>query len=438
MTQNIYDSFNDDIRRKIQTIFGHCLIIRSSKSNEEYYPYIIDKLIRRFNRNDIQFPQGFVLTIPSTNFLDHIVLPLKISQAYEYYLMNHSKTSPDMIIYIYWQVNNGDMMLTLSNEQINSDQTASKMPCLICYIAEKPLITTTQYRENPSYLKLGQTLVNQSRSIVKSTSFYVGCNLNNLMTFCLEIQPSNSIVKLSHVGSNSIYNHEIISYTFNRSDIDLSKLEFIHVSAGTRNVSIRNLFVTFEKQNDLHPQIDLKIEKIPTNDIQVNKSPSKPIASSFIVDDDQAKQSYGVIDQVKNKAIQIVDRTIDYFGGKKSPSLIPCSSGINCLIQFSDNGSSHNSKYSHPCRFAELCRDYEPHLTHEPRRATPCSLDQKCKLLVDPHHRAKYRHSGLPYFLIPCRYQSKCRDMTEKHRIKYSHGEQVLETMAKLPSKGKR
>ncbi|CAF3772805.1 unnamed protein product [Rotaria sp. Silwood1] len=428
MTQNIYDSFDTRIKNRIQTVFRDRLTILSTKSNEEYNRSIIDVLTRQFHKRVMQsIPrsiQGFVITIPSTNFVDNLVLPLTISQAYANYCMQNPKASTDMTIYIYWQAMNGDMMLTLSNEPINSRESQSKMPCLICYIAEKPIVNHNQYNEYPSYLSLRQpfqhqTFMKQNQYVVKSTSFYLGCNLDDFMTFCLEIQPSNGMVKLSHVSSNSIYNHEVISYICDRSDIDLTKLEFIHVSAGTRAVSIRNLFVTFEKQNDLHPTIDIKFDKIPSsekaspNDAQANKGHGKPSTSSLVVADDQAKGSRDI-----------------------NPPLTPCSYGINCLTQFSDDGSTHNSKYSHPCRFAELCRDLEPHLTHEPRRATACAFDQKCKSLSDPYHRAKYRHSGLPYFLSPCRYQSKCKDNTEKHRIKYSHGE-VLEMVEKLASKGK-
>ena len=453
MMQNTYESFDIDIRQGIQTIFGCRLTILSSKSNEEYHNYVNNALFQKFNKHDIQtIPrpiQGFVITIPPTNFIDNLVLPLKLSQAYEYYCINHSKASKDMTMYIYWQVMNGDMMLTLSNEQIHENELQSKTRCLICYIAEKPIVTNNQYIEYPSYLNLGQpsqhqTFIKENRYAVKSTSFYLGCNLDDFMTFCLKIQPSNGTVKLTHVGSNSIYNHEIISYVFPRSDIDLSKIEFIHISAGIRIVSIRNLFVTFEKQNDMYPTIDIKCDKSFSsgkklaNDARRDRSPCKHHASSFVVTDDRAKQSGGVIDRVKNKTTQPIDQTLDYFNDRKKPKLIPCRHGINCLTQFSADGSTHNSTYSHPCRFAELCRNHEPHLTHEPRQVPGCHLDKKCQLLSNTRHRAKYRHSDLPYFLIPCRFQSQCKDNTEKHRIKYSHGEQVLETFEKSPSKGKK
>ena len=48
-----------------------------------------------------------------------------------------------------------------------------------------------------------------------------------------------------------------------------------------------------------------------------------------------------------------------------------------------------------------------------------------CRQLIDPIHRAKYRHTNLPDFLIPCRNQKHCQDNKIEHRIKYSHGEQI-------------
>jgi hypothetical protein len=57
-----------------------------------------------------------------------------------------------------------------------------------------------------------------------------------------------------------------------------------------------------------------------------------------------------------------------------------------------------------------------------------CKHDKSCKQLDDPLHRAAYRHTDLPDFLIPCRDKAVCRDKSSKHRIKYSHGEQVYKT----------
>ncbi|CAF3730202.1 unnamed protein product, partial [Rotaria sp. Silwood1] len=168
-----------------------------------------------------------------------------------------------------------------------------------------------------------------------------------------------------------------------------------------------------------------------SNDVQADKSHDKPRVSSFTVANDQARRPADIMDQMKNMAVQIKDNAINFFVGKKDSLLTPCPHGINCLIQFSDMGLHHNSKYSHLCRFADLCKNPEPHLIHELHPVSACPFDQNCRQLGDAYHRAEYLHSGLPYFLIPCRYQGQCRDNTKKHRIKYSHGENVLEAMGK-------
>ncbi|CAF4339226.1 unnamed protein product, partial [Rotaria sordida] len=52
---------------------------------------------------------------------------------------------------------------------------------------------------------------------------------------------------------------------------------------------------------------------------------------------------------------------------------------------------------------------------------------RNCKDLCNPIHRGQYRHTGWPDFLIPCRDQEKCRNQSDQHRIKYSHGERGME-----------
>ncbi|CAF1338910.1 unnamed protein product [Adineta steineri] len=447
MTQSIYDSIDVDMRDRIKTIFGARLRILPAKSNSEYGSCIASALNERWNKPDLQSVlQGFVITLPPTNFLDNLVIPLRISEAYQNYCMHSSRPSKDMVIYIYWQVMNGDMMLILSKKETDPNDVSSKTRSLICYISEKPNTTMDQYHEYPSYLNVGQpfqhqSFIDQNRCAAQSTSFYLGCNLNGFMTFCLEIQPSNGVVKLLHAGTNSIYNHEMISCTFQRSTFDLSELEFLHISAGNRTVSMRDLFVTFEKQEHLHPKIDLKLDqnssfkRVISNDVQADKSHDKSCASSLVVADDQAKRSVGIVDQMISKAVQIKDQAVDFFVGKNDSPLTPCRHGIHCSIQFTDKGPRHNSKYSHPCRFADLCQNPESHLTHDTHPVSACPLDRNCKRLGDAYHRAEYLHSGLPYFLIPCRYQRDCKDKTEKHRMKYSHGEQVLEAMGKSSPK---
>ncbi|CAF3933604.1 unnamed protein product [Rotaria sordida] len=104
------------------------------------------------------------------------------------------------------------------------------------------------------------------------------------------------------------------------------------------------------------------------------------------------------------------------------PTLKPCKDSVYCLQQ---NSSKHTKQFSHPCPFSELCtrKAKEPHLTHERHNVLKCAKDKNCSNKSDPVHRANYRHTNLPDYLIPCRRQSNCPDQSLKHREKYFHGE---------------
>ncbi|CAF1327794.1 unnamed protein product [Rotaria sordida] len=457
MSQNTFDSLNSNARKFINTTFKNRITKTlheieldppmepfgpkpDSKIRVEYQDFVIKDIIDKYGQRDIHAIsrpiQGTVITIPSSEFNDHYVLPITISQAYKQYKIDHPQASNDITVYIYWQTMNGDMMLTLSNEQINTGEQQPNLHCLISYIAEKPSTKEGHYHENVSYLHNGRPfghefVIKERTYAAKSRSFYIGCNTDDFMTFCLEIQRSTGKVILCQAGPNSIYNHEQISWKFSKSNFNLNQLNYIHVSAGTRTVPIRNLFVTFEKQADLHPTFDKNFEKFSSSsttkissDIQDDTNYNVP---SFDTSDTKDNKSSGFVSQVIDKAIQAKDKVKDFFSGGFNSSLTPCSDSIYCLIQYSEEGSTHNSKYSHPCRFSELCRDPEPHLTHEIHQVPRCNFDRNCKDLCNPIHRGQYRHTGWPDFLIPCRDQEKCRDQSDQHRIKYSHGERVME-----------
>ncbi|CAF1308780.1 unnamed protein product, partial [Rotaria sordida] len=257
MPQEIFDSFENKTCQTIETIFNNRISIKSFQLLDDYRKFVLQDLIDKYgqrNIHSISRPiQGTVITIPATEFTDYFVLPITISQAYKQYKIDHPQASNDITVYIYWQTMNGDMMLTLSNEQINTGEQQPNLHCLISYIAEKPSTKEGYYHENISYLHndvpfLHEIVIKEQRYAAKSRSFYIGCNTDDFMTFCLEIQRSTGKVILSHSGPNSIYNHEKISSTFLKSDLDLNQLNYIHVSAGAHTVPIRNLFVTFEKQ----------------------------------------------------------------------------------------------------------------------------------------------------------------------------------------------
>ena len=123
--------------------------------------------------------------------------------------------------------------------------------------------------------------------------------------------------------------------------------------------------------------------------------------------------------------IKMIDQSTQDFSLCTTP-LSPCSDNFNCLRQHSQRyGLSHNAQYSHPCPFSELCPKTEPHFTHEPHRVSLCRNDKRCNQLVNPFHRAEYRHTDLPDYLLPCRYQAAYHETSPEHRMTYSHGEQV-------------
>ena len=429
MTQNIFNALNPGTHKAIDALFKNRITITKhegdstggggafgptplTQSRTDYQEFVVGELIKRFgmrDENSLQRPiRGTVITIPQSKFYDLHALPLTMSQAYAQYLINQEQTSTENTAYIYWQVMNGDMMLILSTEFIDPQGTQSNRHCLTCYIAAKPAPDATHYHEHESYLNNSLPFqhdmnVKHRRYAAKSDTFYLGCNTGDFMTFCLEIQRSTGKVTLSHAGPNAIYNQQKISYTFNKSELDLTKLEFIYVSAGADIVPVRNLIICFEKEADLHPLCDPHFNK----------------ESSSI------------------KSIPIVAKCAKGDADNKSSVLSACVQNVNCLIQYSADATAHNLKYSHPCPFSELCRNPEPYLTHTPHKVSMCTYDKSCKQLDDPYHRASRRHTDIPDFLLPCRYQEKCQDKSSKHRTRYSHGEQVFKMMSRSKSGGK-
>jgi hypothetical protein len=341
--------------------------------------------------------EGAIITIPASNFNESFVLPLTISQARELYRVQHKQDPNDDIAYIYWQAINGDMMLVLSNEKMETDETKKQpnLRCLLCYIAPKSHSSYDyNYHEQTTYLNRGEpfqhhAFVKNNQYKAHSNTFHIGSNTDDFITYCLEIHRSTGKVILHQAGSNAIYNYQEISCEFqNKKELDLTKLEYVNVTADTKNVTVRNLIVCFEKQAELHPTFDKNFKKIA------------PVLTSTA-------------------------------GGGHThagSSLKRCPDNVNCLVQYANDqsGKEHNSKFSHPCRFSELCRSKEPYLTHDPHPSPPCRDGTKCKKLGDPYHRAEYRHKDLPDFLIPCG-DRKCPNKSDDHLIRYSHGESVYQ-----------
>ena len=448
---------------------------------------------------------------------------MTISQSYKLYCLEKPQTSNNPeYTYIYWQAMHGDMMLTITNEILESGgKDQSNIRCLVCYVAQKPSTKRDDYHEEYSYLNDGHPIqhdvnVHQGTFRAKSNVFYRGCNTDDFLTFSLKISHKTGEATLSHAGPNSIYSHEQISYKFNKSDLDLSRIDYVHVSGGKQDVPIRNLTINHEPVSELHPSFD-KDFKIDTSSLirrhtvsdshiahsAYNRGASVHEKNRFFEVRNERSVSVGSAQSARSKprpsffkrlTNSLLNRSatnkeqasvepksskekpyIFYQGGPpeyngsgvqspphneltresssskkatpESPSskqakpesaplissrLPPCSDSIYCLNQYFKD---HTNQYSHPCRFNELCQRQadESHLTHRHHNVPRCSEDRICHAQMDPIHRAKFRHSGLSDFLLPCRFQETCHDKSADHRMKYFHGEEILSFKSKLP-----
>ncbi|CAF4515491.1 unnamed protein product [Rotaria sp. Silwood2] len=393
-------------------------IIPLDATRQPYQKFVLDKIFKKIEQkfNEPQIAHGIVITIPASKFEELIVLPITISQSYTLYCLQKAQTSNNPeLTYIYWQAMNGDMMLTISNEEISPEKDQSNLRCLICYVAEKSSTSTEDYHEAYSYLNYGspyqhETNVHTNQFKAKSSVLYRGCNTDDFFTFCLKISHKTGEVTLSHAGPNGIYNHEKIQYRFSKSELDLSSIDFIYVSAGNQDVPIRNLMINHEPMSALHPTFD-KDFKIDTSNLlkkhqtghyypgvasstvatHINditpKSNIKQAASSVQL---PAKtENISIFKRIKNALFgSFVDVNASMSNSttlqpqpKVSSKLPPCRDSVYCLNQ---NSKDHINKYSHPCRFSELCRnkDNEPHLVHERHNISKCLEDEKCSLTI--------------------------------------------------------
>jgi hypothetical protein len=505
--QNMFDALSRESQQSARGAFKDSLIItpheldlsvvkkggmvKLDSTREPYLDYIVDQIKGRINEimKTPHHSRGIVITVPGSRFEKHIVLPLTISQSYELYRLDHPKApnNPEST-YIYWKSMHGDMMITITNETIDPKKKQEHLRYLVCYIAEKPSTNTEDYHEPYSYLNDGNPLqhyvnVHDVKFRAKSNVSYCGCNTDDFFTVCLKLSYKTNEVTLSHAGPNGIYNHQKISYQFDKSTLDLSRIDYIHVSGGNQDVPIRNLTINHEKVTQLHPTFD-KDFKIDTSKLleKYRKSEgyvppgrytgeaytgerSRPISReprsqkrsnstvwkrmkkifggtskrSKSVYNDESNNELPILAKSDSNALPSGDANINYPKSSASinrrsssisespmPSsdLPRCHDSVYCLQQ---NSQSHNERYSHPCRYNELCKRAadEPHLTHERHDVPKCSAGQDCTKLTDPVHRAKYRHENLSDYLIPCRFQERCHDKTTEHRRRYFHGEEL-------------
>ena len=408
MAESTFKSLSDAAQLFAKEIFGDILSVTSHQlsdtppvfkqpidaTRQPYLAFILDDSLKTIDQRFKTLPshEGTCITLAPSNFREFVHIPVTISQAL-------SQNGSSDVVYIYWEALQGDMSLILTYEMINTEVDQKNLKCLTCHIAKWPSSNTaTNYHEGYSYIDTHHPyahyhVIDNPKFPAMSTEFHRGCNTDEYVIYNLVLNRKTSQVTLAIVGSNSLYNRKNLTYTFNTKEFDITKLEHIHISAGRIVVPVRN-FVVQSKPNDTYnPTVDMNYIK---ENLSANKKSSVPKPPS------------------PKKVI--------------TPGLKPCSNSIYCQLQYENTyeGQQHIAEFSHPCRFSEVCRRNEPHLVHIPHPIPMCSNDEKCTKRGDPIHRAQYRHTNLPDYLIPCRFQEKCKIISkEDHRIKYFHGEKV-------------
>ena len=490
--QNMFDALSHSAQQSAKGAFKDSLIITPhdldlslvkpvglidlDSTRQPYLDYILAEINEKIKEN-MKTPcssRGIAITVPGSRFEEHTVLPLSISQSYELYRLDHPKAPnhPEST-YIYWKAMHGDMMITISNETINPKEKQDNLRYLVCYVAEKPSTNNEDYHETYSYINDASPLqhyvnIHHAKFRAKSNLFYRGCNTDDFLTFCLKLCYTNNEVKLSHAGPNGIYNHQKINYKFDKSTLDLSRIDYIHVSGGNQDVPIRNLTIHHEKVAEFHPTFDQDF-KIDTSKLIVKKQlvPVPYYGGEGPIDRPSRSEEPPESKPQERRKRSLVKRMKIFFYGSSKPKrsqsvpnnesfilkksdsnpppspptkrrhsnvsvsslpssdLPPCHDSVYCLQQ---NSKSHMERYSHPCRYNELCNRAadEPHLTHKRHDVPNCSAGRDCNKLTDPVHRAKYRHRNLPDYLLPCRFQQDCRDKKNaQHCQRYFHGEEL-------------
>ncbi|UJR16903.1 hypothetical protein I4U23_003801 [Adineta vaga] len=283
MPKNVFKSYSPQLQKSLRQFFGHSLHVTQhdvdqndkknrgeltdKNSRSAYQKYVNDNLIKKFSRSKQNLShrmRGTALTVAQSEFVEHIRLPMTISQQCTLQMqlsknkMNLSSKSPT---YIYWQAMWGDMMLTVSNEPLNIRSLSDKnLQCLVCYIARVPSPLDKDYQESYSYITNGTPLqhkfnISRRNYHVGSHTFHRHCKFDDYVTYRLKIERDNGQVTLSHAGRDSYHNKEKLIYRFKKSELDLSKLIYVHISANEHPVAIRNLTIRFERAHHSHTSV---------------------------------------------------------------------------------------------------------------------------------------------------------------------------------------
>ena len=486
MPQNVFQSLSPEAQKTARELFPRNLTVtehivdlavdrmaflKPDESRKDYENYVIDETIKSIqkqqernsllSRSRLLNSYGMTITIPATDFEDIITNPSTIKQSYKQYSnQSYRTTTSDDNVYIYWKALRGDFMLILTNEMIKIGTIQPNLVYLTCYIAAfaTNVNNNSNYNEFHSYIddsspRSHKIVLEEQRFKVGSNEFHRGCNSNDYALYCLKLNFTKRQVSLMNAGVNGIYNHTILKHTFKDNELDLSSLDYIHVSAGRQSVSIRNLVISRELIPEAHPKFDKEFLNHSTNtslqETTITTTHDKSSSSDSTITNDGSKgdknKGDNTISSYVLKPVKKIWRKI-WVGDKNGSDedendqaeesqeierLERCSKSIYCLDQYSpEKSSSHNQTYSHPCRFSELCRNIHNashciQFTHSGHNVPRCQYDMNCSKITDPVHRCSYRHTNLPDYLVPCRYQQQCRDSTWEHRKKYFHGENI-------------
>ncbi|CAF1191569.1 unnamed protein product [Adineta steineri] len=452
--KNVFDLLPLEAQKNARELFPHNLKVtthevdltidptkfgKPDNSREEYESYVAEQILKFIKRQQEQnatlsnsrllSSYGMTITVPASHFETCVTNSLTITQSY-----NNSKSNEG--IYIYWKALRGDFMVTLTNEMIESKKIQHNLVYLTCYIASFATSVSgdLNYNERHSYIShrppsSHETVLEGQHFKVGSNTFHKGCNADDYILYCLKLKPQTGQVSLMNAGVNGIYNRTILKCTFNRNELDLTSLDYIHVSAGRQSISIRNLVISHELIHEAHPQFDKQfVMHINNTDSTDTGNNNDGTFVSRII-----KPIKQIIDRVfhGNGEQRIDDDDNQLQDNQPTKHLPPCKDSIYCLEQYSQEKSlTHNQQYSHPCRFSELCRDISsmPHckqFTHEEHNVSKCHYDENCSKLNDPQHRYSYRHTGLSDYLRPCRDHRQCRNSSFERRKTFFHGEQI-------------
>ncbi|CAF0999293.1 unnamed protein product [Didymodactylos carnosus] len=497
MPKNVFDSLNKDAQNSQNHVFKNRVMITNDivdlnapnqfgppdTTRTNYHDYIFQQLLKKTNIRARNVPNDNSNTNPKAT-------------------ANNKKLSNDTV-YIYFKIKDGDFMLILTNERINSEQVQSNLKYLTCYVSPMPSTNVSgsdEYYETNSYINnmppLTHEGVLQKKSfLATSNHFHKGCNTDDYIQYCLTIQYHTGRVSLAHAGVNGIYSHSPLEHKFSRQNLDLRILQYIQIQSFSQTISIQNVFIKFEQLQHLHLTMDkqFKMEVNPDEDESDSEQPygknkknqskaikelTKPVvklvaapAGINLQRMDGSKQKPGFFHRIWKRLFgskadqqQYAQPHEQYThplqqqyqphrqqqqhqqGQQRKPdssdeqkpeqekqSQNPvCRHSIHCLVQYSRNeAEEHNNKYTHPCRFSEICREradrkHSLQFTHDEHKVPTCRHDQQCTQKHDPLHRYEFRHTGLPDLLRPCKYQTKCRQKSsEEHTISFFHGENI-------------